>query len=266
MLSTTTANAAAVLEHLEFHHETCWPDLDVRLTNVADHWAQFAVAGPMARDVLAPLVDRDLSDDAFAFMAAGEAEIAGIAGRIFRISFSGELAYEVAVPAHHALPVWEAILAAGAPFGIRPYGLDALNLLRIEKGHVAGSELNGQTTAADLGLGRMLKRSGDFIGRVLARRPGLADPARLGLVGVRVLDRAATLKAGAHLVADGIEPRQPGLSHGRLSEGRGRGVHRAGAADGRGGAARRAIARHRSGARQSLRCGGRPAAFRRPGK
>ena len=201
-VTTTTANAAAVLEHLEFHRDTVWPDLDVRLTNVADQWAQFALAGPNARAALAGLVDRDISHQAFPFMAAGEAVIAGVPGRLFRISFSGELAYEVSLPSASAEQVWEEIVAAGAPFGIKPYGLDALNLLRIEKGHVAGSEINGQTTAGDLGLGRMCKKSGDFVGRVLAGRPGLTDPARLGLAGVRVLDPAATLKAGAHLVVD----------------------------------------------------------------
>jgi methylglutamate dehydrogenase subunit C len=201
LLSTTTANAAAVLEHMEFHHETVWPELDVRLTSVSDQWAQFAVAGPKARAVMATIVERDMADAAFPFMAAGEAPIAGVAGRLFRISFSGELAYEVAVPAHRALPVWGAILAAGAPHDIRPYGLDALNLLRIEKGHVAGSEINGQTTARDLGLGRMLKRQGDFVGRVLGERPGLRDPGRLALVGLSVADPAASLRAGAHLVA-----------------------------------------------------------------
>ena len=133
-------------------------------------------------------------------MAAGEAMIAGVAGRVFRISFSGELAYEVAVPADRALTVWEAILAAGAPFGIRPYGLDALNLLRIEKGHVAGSEINGQTTARDLGLGGMLKKEGDFVGRALAGRPGLVDPKRLASSAcASSIPRRA--RAGAHLVA-----------------------------------------------------------------
>src|SRR4051812_10813996 len=202
VLSTTTANAASVLEHLEFHHETAWPELDVALTGVSDQWAQFAVAGPMARSALTPLVGRDLSDAAFPFMAAGEAVVAGVAGRLYRISFSGELAYEVSVPAHHALPVWEAILDVGAPFGLRPYGLDALNLLRIEKGHVAGSELNGQTTARDLGLDRLQKKSGDYVGRVLAGRPGLLDEDRPALVGLRVLDGGA-VKAGAHLVESG---------------------------------------------------------------
>ena len=200
-VTTTTANAGAVLEHLEFHRDTAWPDLDVRLTNVSDQWAQLAVAGPKARAVLTGLVDRDLSDAAFPFMAAGEAGIAGVAGRIFRISFSGELAYEVSVPSASAEAVWEAILSAGAPHGIRPYGLDALNLMRIEKGHVAGSELNGQTTAGDLDLGRVCKKSGDFVGRVLAGRPGLTDPDRLALVGVRVVDAGEALRAGAHLVA-----------------------------------------------------------------
>ena len=134
-------------------------------------------------------------------MGAGEATIAGVPGRLFRISFSGELGYEVAVPASHALPVWEALLAAGKPFDIRPYGLDALNLLRIEKGHVTGGELDGRTTPRDLGLGRMMKKSGDFIGRALGERPALLDPQRLQLVGVRPLDAAARLRNGAQLLA-----------------------------------------------------------------
>jgi methylglutamate dehydrogenase subunit C len=201
-ITTTTANAGSVLEHLEFHRDTVWPDLDVRITDVADQWAQFAVAGPSARAVLSAVVDRDLDDEAFPFMAAGEAAIAGVPGRLFRISFSGELAYEVSVPSASAERVWETILEAGEPFGITPYGLDALNLLRIEKGHVAGSEINGQTTARDLGLERMRKKSGDFVGRVLAQRSALTDPSRLALVGVRVLDPRRTLRAGAHLLAE----------------------------------------------------------------
>ena len=200
-VTTTTANAGPVLEHLEFHHQAVWPDLDVQITNVADQWATFAVAGPKARAVLARIASQDLDDQAFPFMAVVETVIAGVSGRLFRISFSGELAYEVSVPSGHAEPVWEAILAAGKPFGIKPYGLDALNLLRIEKGHVAGSELNGQTTADDLGLGRMLKKKGDYVGRVLAGRPGLADAGRFTLVGVKVDDPGRKLRAGAHLTA-----------------------------------------------------------------
>jgi len=201
LITTTTANSAAALEHLEFHLQAVCGDLDVVLTDVCDQWAQFAVAGPRARAVVAAVVaDLDLSNAAFPFMAVAEAKIAGIPGRLFRISFSGELAYELAVPARAARTVWEAVLEAGKPYGIRPYGLDALNTLRIEKGHVTTAELNGNTSADDLGFQRMLKKSGDFIGRSLAGRPALSAPDRLQLVGVRPVDRRQRLRNGMHLV------------------------------------------------------------------
>ncbi len=204
ILTTTTANGAAALEHLEFHLQACCPELDVVLTDVGDQWAQFAVAGPRAREIVAAVVPGiDLANEAFPFMAAAAATIAGLAGRLFRISFSGELAYELAVPAGEATGAWRAVLEAGRPFEIAPYGLDALNTLRIEKGHVTGAELNGNTSADDLGFGRLLKKQGDFIGRTLSRRPGLAAPDRLQLVGVRPLDRTKRLRNGAQLVAPG---------------------------------------------------------------
>ena len=199
LVTTTTQKSDDVLAHMEWHLQAVWPELEVTLADVADHWAQFAVAGPRARDVLRAVVTgRDLSNESFPFMAAGEAVIAGIPGRLFRISFSGELAYEVAVPAGQALHVWQALLDAGAPHGIRPYALDALNVLRIEKGHVTGGEINGQTTPADLGLGKMLKKRGDFVGRALGARPGLNEPGRLQLVGLRLAD-GGRLRGGAHL-------------------------------------------------------------------
>ncbi len=202
LVTTTTANAAAALEHLEFQLQAVCPTLDVLLTDVADQWAQFAVAGPRSREVLASIVERlDLSNAAFAFMAAGPAIIAGVAGRLFRISFSGELAYELAVPASHARSVWSAVLDAGRPFGIVPYGLDALNTLRIEKGHVTGAELNGTTTASDLGFHHMLKKQGDFVGRTLSRRAALEASDRLQLVGVRPADASGRLRNGTLLVA-----------------------------------------------------------------
>jgi sarcosine oxidase subunit alpha len=202
LVTTTTANAAAVLEHMEFYLQAMAPRLDVLLTDVGDHWAQFAVAGPHSRQVVAALVaDLDLSNEAFPFMAASAATIAGVAGRVFRISFSGELAYELAIPASHALSTWSALLEAGRPFGIEPYGLDALNTLRIEKGHVTAAELNGNTSADDLGLQRMLKKQGDFIGRTLSQRPGFSAPDRLQLVGVRPVDRSRRLRNGAQLVS-----------------------------------------------------------------
>ena len=204
LLTTTSANSQAVLEHLEFHLQSSCAALDVALTDVGDQWAQFALAGPQARAVLERIVDGvDVSNAAFPFMAAAAATLAGIPGRLFRISFSGELAYELAVPAAHALTVWSALLEAGAPFAIRPYGLDALNTLRIEKGHVTGAELNGNTSADDLGFARMLKEHGDFIGRSLAQRPALNAPGRLQLVGVRPLEPAHRLRNGLQLIAAG---------------------------------------------------------------
>jgi sarcosine oxidase subunit alpha len=201
LVTTTTVNSTAVLEHMEFQLQAWCPQLDVLLTDVGDHWAQFALAGPRAREVLAGVVTGlDLSDQALPFMAATGATIAGVAGRLFRISFSGELAYEIAVPANAALDAWRALLEAGRPFGIQPYGLDALNTLRIEKGHVTGGELNGNTTADDLGFQRMLKQNGDFVGRVLSQRPALAASERLQLVGVRPVLPAQRLRNGAQLV------------------------------------------------------------------
>jgi heterotetrameric sarcosine oxidase alpha subunit len=205
VVTTTTGNAAPVLEHMEFHAQTVWPELDVQFCSVTDQWAQVAVAGPKSRETLAAVVEGlDLSNEAFPFMGVGEAMIAGVPIRIFRISFSGELAYEVAIPSSHAETVWDALLAAGQPHGIVPYGLEAMGLMRIEKGHAAGPELNGQTTAADLGMGRMMKKSGDVIGRVLLQRPGLKDPARPRLMGIRPVDTSKRLRGGAHIV------RQPG--------------------------------------------------------
>jgi len=214
LVTTTTANAAAVLEHLEFQLQAHAPHMDVVLTDVGEQWAQFALAGPRSREVLGQVVEGiDLSNAAFPFMAACEARIAGIPGRLFRISFSGELAYEIAVPAREALTAWSALIEAGRGAGIRPYGLDALNTLRIEKGHVTGAELNGNTTAQDLGFGRMLKPGGDFVGRVLSQRPALAAADRLQLVGVRPRARTERLRNGYHLVA----PQAPATSLGYIT-------------------------------------------------
>lgn len=129
-------------------------------------------------------------------MATTEATIANLPARLFRISFSGELAYEIAVPASHGAELATALLHAGAS----PYGLEALNVLRLEKGHPVGAELNGQTTAADLNLARMLSKKKDFIGRALAQRPALQHPNRPALVGLRPTTPGAPLQAGAHLI------------------------------------------------------------------
>ncbi len=127
----------------------------------------------------------------------------GVEARLFRISFSGELAYELAVPSGYGDALARALMAAGRPFGVTPYGLEAMSVMRIEKGHVAGAELNGQTTARDLGLGRMMSQKKDFIGRVMAGRPALVAPDRPALAGFKPVDRAQRLRAGAHFLGIG---------------------------------------------------------------
>jgi sarcosine oxidase subunit alpha len=206
VLTTTTANAGPVLAHMEFCHQVLWPELDVHFVSVTDRWAQFSLAGPRARDVLAAALDPgcDVSNEAFPYMAAGTASmLGGIGARLFRISFSGELAYEIAVPAPSGDAAIRALLRAGEKFGILPYGTEALGCLRIEKGHPAGGELNGQTTARDLGLARMMSKRKDFIGRALAQRPALLAPDRPSLIGLRPLDRTSRLRAGAHFIPSG---------------------------------------------------------------
>jgi sarcosine oxidase subunit alpha len=144
-----------------------------------------------------------VSNAALPYLACAEFMWQGVLARLFRISFSGELAYELAVPALRGDAVIRAIMTAGAELGVVPYGTEALNVMRIEKGHAAGNELNGTTTAADLGLGKLLSKKKDFIGRALAMRPGLNAPDRPVLVGVAPVDRAVRLHAGAHFLTLG---------------------------------------------------------------
>jgi sarcosine oxidase subunit alpha len=205
-MTTTTANAIGIMRHLEFCHQCLWPDLDVQMASVSEQWAQMAVAGPRSRETLARIVDRqhELSDAAFPYLTAREITIlGGTRARLFRISYSGELAYELAAPAGAGNAVAAAIMVAGADFGIQPYGLEAMGMMRIEKGHVAGAEINGQTTARDLGLGRMMSRKKDYIGRVLADRPALVAADRWGLVGLKPISAAERVRAGAHLLPIG---------------------------------------------------------------
>ncbi len=215
-MTSTTANAARVYEWLEKHLQTQWRDLEVYLTAVTDDWAAAAVAGPKARTVLAAIADTDVSDAALPFMGVIEAKVAGIPARIFRISFSGELAYEVNVPADQGLALWEALIEAGAPHRIVPYGLEALSVLRIEKGHVVGAEFDGRATPMDLGFEKMISRKKDFIGRWALGRPAFHEPGRLQLVGLMALDPKEPIPAGAQLMpsGDGMIPRQ---SHGHVT-------------------------------------------------
>jgi len=208
-LTTTTAKAGLVMQHLEFCRQVLFPELDVQLTSVSDQWAQFSIAGPSARKLLQELVDgsEDLSNEGFQFMAAREVRLrGGLKARLFRISFSGEMAFEISVPARFGDALVRNMMIAGEKYGITPYGTEALGVMRIEKGHVAGPELNGMTTAADLGLGKMMSTKKDFIGRVMAGREALVAPDRMVVVGVKPIDKARRLRSGAHIIKKGETP------------------------------------------------------------
>ena len=209
IVTTTTANAAKVLQHMEYCHQWLWPELDVAMSSVTEQWAQLSVAGPRSRDVLRKIVDpqHDIANAAFPYMAAAPVTaLGGIEARLFRLSFSGELAYEIAAPAGYGDALMRSIIEAGREFDIAPYGTEALGVMRIEKGHVAGNEINGQTTARDLGLSRMMSTGKDYVGRVMADRPALVAADRPTLVGLKPVDRTERLRAGAHFIAEGSEP------------------------------------------------------------
>jgi sarcosine oxidase subunit alpha len=205
VVTTTTAQAGPVYRHMEFAHQCLWPDLDVQLISTTDAWAQIAVAGPKARILLERIVDGfDLSNAAFPFMACAELTVCnGLRARLFRISFSGELAFEVAVPARFGAALMAQMLQVGADLGATPYGTEALGVMRIEKGHAAGNELNGQTTAQMLGMGKMVSTKKDSIGAVMSRREGMVAEKRV-LVGIQPIDADAALSAGSHLFAQNM--------------------------------------------------------------
>jgi sarcosine oxidase subunit alpha len=207
-VTTTTAYAGEVMTHMEFCSQTLWPDLDVRFVSSSDQWAQMSVAGPKARVVLQQLIEDDISNEAFPFLAAAPVTLkGGLKARLFRISFSGELAFELAVPAGYGEAVADAVMEAGKAHGISPYGVEALNVLRIEKGHVTHNELDGRTTPDDVGLGRMMStQKVDFIGKRLSTRFGLTAADRIQLVGLKPVDTAKEIKAGAHLLKEGAKP------------------------------------------------------------
>jgi len=202
VVTTTTANALPVYRHMEFVRQCLVPDMDVQLISTTESWAQYAVAGPNARRVLDKIVDQDISNEAFPFMACANITVCkGLRARLFRISFSGELAYEIAVPTAYGDALIRRIMKAGAEFGITPYGTEALGVMRIEKGHAAGNELNGTTTAANLGMGRMVSTKKDSIGAVLSRREGLNKSDDLRAVGVKPVNPTDKTPAGAHLIS-----------------------------------------------------------------
>ncbi len=201
LATTTTANAAKVLAHLDFCHQVLWPQLDVSIVPVTEQWAQISIAGPRSRDVLERLIDADISNSTLPYMGFSQIEIGGTACRLFRVSFSGERAYEIAVGAACGEALMRELMEAGGDLGIAPYGMEALGVMRIEKGHASTPEIDGRTTLGDLGLEKMASRKNDFVGRVMSERPALVEAGRQVLVGLTPVDGADELVAGAHLIA-----------------------------------------------------------------
>jgi glycine cleavage system aminomethyltransferase T len=204
-MTTTTAAAGAVMRHLEFATQVLRPELDVRLMSVTEQWAQFAVAGPQSRELLNGLLDQRLDNTTWPFMACGDVSISGVQGRLFRISFSGEHAYEIAVPARYGDSLFRTLTAKAAEMGGGPYGVEALNVLRIEKGFITHAEIHGRVTAFDIGMGRMISAKKDCIGKTMAARDGLLDEDRERLMGFKPVGAEKQLTAGAHLYNEGDE-------------------------------------------------------------
>ncbi|MFK7890334.1 MAG: aminomethyltransferase family protein, partial [Granulosicoccus sp.] len=203
LMSTTTGGAAHVLSWLELYHQTEWPELDVFFNSVTDHWATIAIAGPDARRLLEPLVDIDISSDSFRFMQWRDATVAGIPARVFRISFTGELSFEINVPAHYGLFLWQTLYEAGKPFNLTPYGTETMHVLRAEKGFIiTGQDTDGSMTPYDINHGWAVanRKPFSFIGKRGMNRSDCLRKDRKQLVGLRTMDPKAELPEGAQAV------------------------------------------------------------------
>ncbi|MFV2118735.1 glycine cleavage T C-terminal barrel domain-containing protein, partial [Streptomyces sp. Act-28] len=212
LVTTTTGNAAAVLDWMEEWLQTEWPESKVHCTSVTEQWATVALVGPRSREVLAALAPRlAVANEDFPFMAWRDTTVAGIEARVCRISFSGELAFEINVSSWQALALWEAVYEAGAPYGITLYGTEAMHVLRAEKGYpIIGQDTDGTVTPQDLGMSWVVsKKKPDFIGKRSHARADTSRPDRKHLVGLLPEDPEALLPEGTHLVADGVLPAPP---------------------------------------------------------
>jgi len=202
-MTTTTAQAVNVLAHLEYYLQVVWPELDVNVLSTTEQWAGAALAGPNSRNLLGKLFPNiTVSNEALPFMGYKEANLFDVPAKIFRISFSGELAYEINVESGYGIFMWEKIMELGKEMNIEPYGTEALSTLRIEMGHVAGSEIDGRVIASDLSLEGMLSKKKDFIGKRSLNREAFLNPNREKIVGVVPIDKKSMIPEGSHLVSD----------------------------------------------------------------
>jgi len=202
-MTTTTAQAVNVLAHLEYYLQVVWPELNVNVISTTEQWAGAALAGPNSRSLLGKLFpDLDVSNDGFPFMGYKESDLFGVPARIFRISFSGELAYEINVESGYGIFMWEKIIETGKEMNIEPYGTEALSTLRIEMGHVAGSEIDGRVISSDLLLDGMLSKKKDFIGKRSLNKKAFLNVDRQKIVGVIPIDKKTMIPEGSHLVKE----------------------------------------------------------------
>jgi len=212
LLTTTTGNAAKILEWLEEWLQTEWPHLRVSLTSVTEHWVTVALVGPRSREVLARVApELDVAKEAFPFMTWRDAVVAGIPARVCRISFSGELAYEINVNGWYGRALWDALLEAGRPHDITPYGTETMHVLRAEKGYpIIGQDTDGTVTPQDLGMAWVVsKKKPDFIGKRSFDRAENLRADRKHLVGLLPADGATVLAEGAQILAAAEVPRPP---------------------------------------------------------
>jgi sarcosine oxidase subunit alpha len=206
LVGTTSGHAAAIAEGFEEWLQCEWTSLRVLVSDVTTAWAVMNVAGPRARDVLAAVgTGIDLAPAAFPHMSLRMGHVGGIPARVQRVSFTGELSYEIAVPWGHGAALWNALIAAGEPHGITPFGVEALMVMRVEKGFLhVGSDTDGTTLPQDIGFGGIAaKKVSDFVGRRSTQRPDGLRTDRRQLVGLEVTDGRGMLNAGAHVLTAG---------------------------------------------------------------
>ncbi len=206
VMTTTTAAAGQVMRHLDFVHQCLHPEWDLSFISVTEQWAQFSIAGPKSQELINAVLDKPISSETFPFMSCASVGVLGEAGRLFRISFSGEHGYEIAVPARFGESLFRLLVSRAEEIGGGPYGMEALNVLRIEKGFITHAEIHGRITAFDLGMQRMVSEKKDCIGKTSASRPGLLDSEREQLIALKPVGSVKQIIAGAHLFDLNDEP------------------------------------------------------------
>jgi sarcosine oxidase subunit alpha len=205
LMSTTSGGAARVLAWLEEWLQTEWPDLEVFATSVTEQWATVSLSGPRSRELMAELAEGvDLDPEAFPHMSVRDATVDGIPIRLFRISFTGEMGYEIQIPAEYGQALWERCIELGERYDLTPFGTEAMHVLRAEKGYIiAGQDTDGTAMPADLGMDWIVsKKKGDFVGKRSLARADMRRDDRKQLVGLLPKDPEVLLEEGAQIVAD----------------------------------------------------------------